>query len=161
MAILTESGKAAYQAAMQPQTFHLAWGTGSESWDEGPASEELDATELVAEIGRRQAVEAQFVVQSEGGSIELSSGKYEISETPTRLLMLHFHFDFGDANGETIREVGVFIGTVPEEGVDPGAMYLTPDQVADPGTLLLLEHQTPAILRSSSVRERFRFVVSL
>lgn len=161
MAILTASGKTAYQEAMFAQSFHLAWGTGSGSWGDSPPAEDLEATGLLAEVGRRAALEVQYVVPDVAGTIELSSGNYTLSGTPTRNLLLHFHFDFADASDQTIREVGVFINTVPDGGVPGGQMYLTPAEVSDPGTLLLIEHQGPAIVRSPAVRERFRYVVTL
>ena len=50
-------------------------------------------------------------------------------------------------------------GTVAHHSVPEGQVYLTPEQVDEPGTLLLLEHRAP-LIREQGVRESFEFVIS-
>ena len=161
MAILTTSGRAAYQEALASQTFHLAWGSGDESWGGTPPAEDPGAVSLLAEVGRREALQVIPVVPDVAGSIILPGGAYEPSAGFTRYLYVDFHFDFGDADGETIREVGVFMNTEREGGVSPSQAYLLPAEVADEGKLMILEHQASAIIRSAAARERFRYVITL
>ena len=71
MAILTKSGRSAIAQSIKNQQIHLAWGEGPESWEktaesvESPLSDNLSedilATGLVKEIGRRLADEVLFV----------------------------------------------------------------------------------------------------
>lgn len=161
MAILTTAGRASYQESMAARDIHMGWGTGDVSWGGSPPAESTVATGLLAEIGRLEATQVSYVTPDAGGSIVVPGGTYEISVTPTRHLFLDFHFGITDADDQTIREIGVFIGTTREVGVPGGQAYLIPAEVDSPGTLLLLEHLNPAIVRSDSVRERFRYVITL
>jgi hypothetical protein len=162
MAILTAAGRAAYQAAISQQSIHAAWGTGDVSWGSSPPAESSSATALLNEIGRREALQIAFVEPDPEGSIILPGGAaYELSAEPTRYLFMDFHFEFGDASASTIREVGVFIGTERSSGVSPSKAYLLPEEIDDPGQLLIVEHQSPQLVRSAVVRERFRYVISL
>lgn len=159
-AILTNSGRIAlaeevYNAPM----VHLAWGSGDVSWGASPPSVDPGITALLAEVARRKVTEKAYVVPDAGGSIILPSGNWTISGTPTRYLYLRFHFDFGDAVGESIREQAVFIGTTLAGGVDPATNYLLPAQVATPGRLFLADRTAP-IVRQNTVREQFEYVVT-
>ena len=162
MAILTTIGRATYQEAMSTQAIHLAWGAGDPSWAGSPPSEDPAATALVDELGRLEALEVAFVTPDVGGSIVTPSGNaYTASVEPTRYLFMDFHFAFVDEPTATIREVGVFAGTLREVGVSESQKYLLPAEVADPGSLLLVENLTPEIIRSIGVRERFKYVLTL
>lgn len=49
-------------------------------------------------------------------------------------------FDYGEGLADAIREVGVFIDTQVKAGLPEKQTFFTPDQIEDPGTLILLEH---------------------
>lgn len=162
MAILTTAGRSAYQEVVSTQPIHLAWGAGDPSWAGSPPAESVGATALVAELGRLEALEIAFVIPDAEGVITTpSGGTYTASVVPTRYLFMDFHFEFDDEPTATIREVGVFVGTVADVLVPEGQKYLLPAEVDDPGSLLLLENLTPEIVRSVAVRERFKYVLTL
>jgi hypothetical protein len=161
MAILTTAGRAAFLEAIRQQDIHLAWGAGDVSWGSSPPAPSVSASALVSEIGRREVLAATFVVPDAEGDIEVPDGTFSTSPTPSRYLLLDFHFDFTDAESATVREVGVFVGTIRNVGVSPSKAYLLPGEIDEPGTLLLLENFGPGIVRSPGIRERFRYVVTL
>lgn len=135
------------QATVQVQAVYGSPGVGS------------DDIKLESEIGRRIAASCDFVVPDANGNVTTPDGsRWTISATPTRYLYVAVLFDFLEASTETIREVGIFVDTVPAAGVPQGQLYLTPDQVADPGYLLLLD-RFAGIPRSPSSRQGFSYVL--
>lgn len=167
MAILTHSGRTALAIALKAQPLFLAWGAGDEDWDEidWQNPEEVpplpvDATDLLDTVGYRRATDVRFVVPDEDGAIIVPNGRFSLSEVPTRYVYTRFNFDFEDSPQATIREAGVFVGTEAIEGLPPGQAYFLPAQIADPGTLLMLE-RFPRIIRSNAVRQSFEFVLTL
>lgn len=158
-AILTLSGRTAIATAIKARTAHMAWGSGNAAWGSTPPSPAVSDTALVAEVGRRKATQVEYVVPDANGVIEVPQGKYSISPTPTLALYFKFFFDFADGVGETIRERAIFLDTVAAAGVPAGQFYLTPAQVQNPGTLLVLERNAP-IVREITTRQLFEFVVT-
>lgn len=140
------------------QPIHIAWGTGNPAWDAAPEPEPINVSGLVAEIGRRTATQVGFVVPDEHGSIETPQGNFSLSPTPTRWLYVRVVFAFGDAPDAHIRELGVFIGTQPVDGLPAGQRYFTPDQIANPGRLYLLD-RSQNFERSGTVRAAFEYVL--
>jgi hypothetical protein len=158
-AILTTTGRAVNAAAVAASTpIHMAWGGGDDSWGATPPNPSTAATGLLDEIGRRVATEIAFVNPNPAGSIVMPQGNYTLSGTPTRHLYLRFHFAFGDAIDETIRELGVFVGGAPTVGNEAKA-YLLPAEVATPGSLYLLEN-VPEFVRYAGSRQQYSFVVA-
>ncbi|OQS45412.1 hypothetical protein [Chromobacterium violaceum] len=160
MATLTHSGRAALAAALASQTLHFAWGIGQAAWDDKPVPEPIDATALVSEVGRRLITEVRFVAEDPAGEIVVPTGRYRVSNDPTRHLLLRIAFEFGDAPASVIREVAVFAGSKTQPDLPAGQRYFTPDQIAAPGILVALERITP-IHRSPATRETFEHVISL
>jgi hypothetical protein len=161
MAILTNSGRAALAAAVKAQSLHLALGSGDPAWDAGDRPpEDAAATTLLAEVGRRTVDEAAYVVADAAGTIIAPTGRYTLSAAPTNHLFIRVAFDMADAATATIREQGLFVGTVAAEGLPPGLRYFEPGQIADPGILLLLQRSVP-IIRQPTTRETFEFVLTL
>lgn len=158
-AVFTISGRAAIAAAIKSRTAHLAWGTGDPLWGDDPPAPAVNTTALLAEVGRRQATLVEFCVPDINGAISVTEGKFSITSTPTPNLYMKFHFDFEDAVGSTIREAAVFLDTVKAAGVPVGQFYLTPAQVANPGTLILAERRAP-IVREITTRHLFEYVVT-
>jgi hypothetical protein len=159
MAILPRSGRAAIAKAIKNQSIHLAWGLGDGAWTNPPAEDAL-ATELIDEIGRREAVEVAYVVPNESGNITIEgAGTFSRTETPTNQLFLSFKFDAANAPTAIIREIGVFAGTVTTPGLPAGQKYFVPSEISDPGTLLQLEHKTP-IYRAANTRESFDILIT-
>lgn len=116
-------------------------------------------TALVSEVGRRIASSVEFVVPDDNGNISTPGGaRWTISTTATRYLYCSVLFDYLEASAETIREVGIFVDGTRKAGVPEGQLYLTPDQVAEPGYLLLLDRFAGKV-RSPSERQGFSYVL--
>lgn len=116
-------------------------------------------TALISEVGRREATLVQYVVPDVVGLIVLPEGNFSPSAVPTRSLYIKTEFDFTEATGQAIREVGLFVRTVTQVGLPSGRRYFTPDQITDPGRLLYLRNYEP-IYRFPNNRERFEIVVT-
>ncbi len=160
MATLTNSGRTALAIALAAQTLHFAWGTGDAAWDATPVPESVDDTALINEIGRRSVTQVMYVVEDALGEIVVPTGRYAVSETPTRHILFRIAYDFADAAASQIREVALFAGTEVIAGLPAGQFYFDPTQIAAPGTLVALE-RIPVINRSPSTRETFEHVLTL
>ncbi|MET1080308.1 MAG: hypothetical protein ABWY06_20030 [Pseudomonas sp.] len=160
MATLQDDGRVGECALFVGLPIHIAWGTGLPAWDTTPEPEPTSANTLVAEVGRRTATQVQFVVPDAAGAIELPGGaKYRASATPTKWAHVRVVFDFNDAAGTTIREVGVFFGTVTAAGLPAGQRYFTPAQITNPGRLKVLHRLQNKIPREAGVRQTFEYVL--
>lgn len=162
MPIFAKSGRIVIAESIALRPLHIAWGTGDGSWITPPA-ENPDATALLAEVGRRVASEVGYVTPvTDAGlpaEIELPTGRFNRSATPTNHLLVTANFDFADASGSVIREVAVFAGTQVDGALPPGQSYFTPAQVTNPGRLVHIENIEP-IFRSPAVRESFEIVIT-
>jgi hypothetical protein len=157
-AVLTTSGRIAIATAIKARTAHLAWGAGDPAWGSTPPSPPGNASALVSEVARRKATQVEFCVSDPAGGISVPEGRFSISASPARALYFKFHFEFEEGVGSTIRELAIFLDTVAAAGVPSGQFYLTPAQVAQPGTLLVLERRPP-IVREVTTRQLFEYVV--
>ena len=159
MAVLTTSGRIAIATAIKARTAHMAWGSGDAGWGNTPPSPPGNATALLAEIARRKANQVEYCAPAPAGAISVPEGRFDISATPTNNLYFKFHFEFTDAPTSTIREAAIFLDTVLAAGVPSGQFYLLPAEVAQPGTMLVIERRAP-IIRSATTRQLFEFVVT-
>lgn len=159
MAVLQDKGRTALARAIAAQSIFLAWGRGLPAWDAEPAAEPTTAAALADEIGRRQVTAVQYVQPDAAGEIELPDGtRYTVSATPTKWLHVRWTFDFADAAGEDVRELGIFVGGTVVDGLPPGQRYFTAAQVATPGDLYCLEH-LPKFTRNAGVRQVQEYVL--
>ena len=158
MPILTQSGRVAVAESVAARPIHLAWGSGDGLWTTPPA-ENSSAVALLNELGRRAVTSVQYVVPDVAGAIILSNGSYSLSTPPTKSLLFTVNFDFVDAPGMVIREVGLFLGSTTDAGLPIGQRYFIPAEVTAPGRLLHLENIAP-IFRSPSIRENFEIVLT-
>ena len=173
LATLTKTGRAAIAAAVANEKLYLAWGSGNTSWDEEGATlpSLVNATALTAEVGRRIVSSVGFVTPDDAGGIVIPVGqtaegdvqeaRYGLSATPTPYLYVLTNFNFSDAANAVIREMGVFMGGSPVEGLPPGQRYFLPAEIADPGLLLAAQIIIPSINRSPSVRQSVEFVLPI
>jgi len=145
MAVLTYLARAAWANYIKSRNLYLAIGTGDESWGEIPPSPDYEATGLTHEIGRKKLARAFFVNEDENGEIDMPGGRrYSYSDTPTRQVYLLFLFDYGDGLSKSIREIGIFMDTETKAGLPETQSYFVPEEIENPGTLILLEHlETP------------------
>lgn len=173
LATLTKTGRAAIAAAISNEKLYLAWGSGNPSWDEPGAvlPSLINATGLVAEVGRRIVSSVGFVTPDDAGGIvipvsqgangEVQEARYRTSSTPTPYLYVLTNFDFADAANAVIREMGIFMGGSPIEGLPPGQRYFLPAEIANPGLLMAAQIILPSINRSPSVRQSVEFVLPI
>ena len=158
-AILTTSGRIAIATAIKARIAHLAWGSGDAGWGNTPPSPSASSSALLAEVGRRKATLVDYCAPAVSGAISVPEGRFDISATPTNNLYFKFHFEFEEGVGSTIRETAIFLDTVLAAGVPSGQFYLTPAQVGQPGTMLVIERRAP-IIREITTRQMFEFVVT-
>lgn len=157
MSVFTTGGRAELARMLSERELYLAWGRGNAAWDDTPVPVSIESIGLVDEVGRMAATAVGFAVPDEAGAIETPSGRYERVFVPTRFLYLKFPFAFSDAVGETIRECGVFLGTVLAPDLPSAQRYFEPSDVADPGIMMAVE-RFPAFERFSGVRQTFESV---
>lgn len=104
--------------------------------------------------------EVSFCTGDPEGLLVTPTGRFSATETPTNQLYFHSTFDFEDASTETIRELGIFIGTEVFDDCKSGQRYFLPSELKNPGILLVLENTVP-LIRTAATREAFSFVVTL
>jgi len=172
-AVLTKIGRAALVKAVKERPLFLAWGSGDPAWDtEGAEFPPLvDASALVAEVGRRIPTLVSFATPNENGGIvipkgrtpsgEVQEARYAVSESPTPYLYVQTAYSFSDAADAVIREIAVFMDSTVKPGLPPGQQYFLPSEIDDPGLILAVQIFTPAINRSPSVRQVIDFVMPL
>ena len=159
MAVLQNRGRVAIARAVAALPIYLAWGRGSPTWDDELEAEPTTAEALVDEIGRRIATSVQFAEPNPDGEIELPDGsRYSVSATETKWLYVTWVFNYADAAGETVRELGVFLGGTLVPGLPAGQRYFTADQVVEPGDLYNLE-RFDKFTRAASTRQVQAFVL--
>ena len=141
MAILTFSGRAAINQFLQSCPLFLAIGRGAPNWGSVPDPPDYEANKLIDEVGRKKLTQAFFVNEDDNGDIQMPGGRnYSLSETPTRHLFVRFLFNYGEGVNALIREVGIFINTKVKSGLPATQTFFTPEQLDNPGTLLMLEN---------------------
>jgi hypothetical protein len=115
-----------------------------------------DANDLIEELGRKRLAKKAYVTPDPVGTILVDGELYTESEEPTRYLYLLFRFDSVIETDAVIYQVGVFINTTTSSGNS----YLEPDDVTDPGKMLLIQNIVP-VTRVEGKREYFQFVLRL
>lgn len=158
MSTMTNPARAGQAKLNKDQAIHVAWGQGDPLWDVTPVPENIEAATLLAEYGRRKASQVSYCVPDIAGDIEVPGGRFSLSATPTKYLYVRCSFSATDQPTGFIREVAVFVGTVAQSSVPLSQQYLTPAEVADPGTIVCIEHIN-AIERSIAIRQQFEFVI--
>jgi len=159
MAILVTAGRTALAIAVHDSPLHMAWGTGSAGWDTTPVAEPLNATALVAELGRRALNTCEYVVADVAGAIVLPSGSWTVSGSPTNNLHIKTIFDYADASTGIVRELGLFLGSVISGSVPGTQHYYQPGDLTSAGTLVSLQRFSK-FTRSSILRQSFEFVLT-
>ncbi|MDT0137283.1 hypothetical protein [Acidovorax sp. PRC11] len=161
MAVLQDAGRIKVARLVATQPIYLAWGRGRPAWDAaGPEPETTTHTGLISEIGRIIATSVQFVVPDDAGAIEMPGGnRYALSAVPTQWLYVSWDFRYDDAAGETVRELGVFLGGTVAAGLPAGQRYFPAEQVTSPGDLYTLEHLAEPFKRVGNTLEGQGFVL--
>lgn len=150
MAVMQSPGRKCLARLISQEPIYLAWGRGLPAWDMALEPEPTDCETLVDEIGRRIATTVQFVTPHAEGEIELPDGtRYRASATKTKWLYVSWVFNYADAAGETVRELGVFVGGTFVPGLPAGQRYFPANQVVDPGELYTMERMEGFKLNNS------------
>ncbi|GHV50462.1 hypothetical protein FACS1894216_02710 [Synergistales bacterium] len=174
MGVMTDAGRAAMAKSVKEQPIFLALGLGNAEWGENPPPEDISSTALLEEIGRKALSRSLYVLPDTEGTIEVpisivtdedgaqhvETERYAVSETPTRHLYVEFNLDYADALGCTLRELGLFVGSVLKPGLSSGKTYFSADDFDDPGLLFQLEYREPMVRRAES-RMSFAWVLSI
>lgn len=160
MSIFVQEAATAIAQAVKAAGVWVAWGNGDSAWDAVPQAEPVNATALVAELGRRRASLIDYVVADVAGSIVLPQGTFSISPTPTNQLYVRCNFAASEEVGQAVREAAVFVGTTLVSGLPVGQDYFVPANLASPGTMLILE-RFAKITRTSSFSVALEFVLTL
>ncbi|MDN5248416.1 MAG: hypothetical protein QWI36_04755 [Wolbachia endosymbiont of Tyrophagus putrescentiae] len=126
---------------------------------QGTPPESINAAKLLKELGRRTIDEAIFCTGDKDGELITPTGRFKPSNVPTNNLYLKCSFDFTDAANQVIREIGVMVGTKVKKELPPGQRYFEPQDMENPGILLVLEHTVP-LIRTPATRETFTFVIT-
>lgn len=148
-----QTGVITRQDASVPDTVTVAYTVAT-------PPEAMQATSLVYEVGRRVMDTICFCTPDPEGLLVTPTGRFSESTVPTNQLYFRCTFDFQDGATETIRELGIFIGTEISDACPPGQRYFLPTDLANPGILLVLENTVP-LIRTPATREAFSFVVTL
>ena len=174
MGLITESGRAAMARAIKEQTMFLVLGRGESSWDSDMPADDGKATELVSEIGRKALTRSIYVTPNVEGDIEVPTSitedgnggygvttvKYSQSASPTRYIYVEFRLDFTDAVNQTIRELGLYVGSVLKDDLPSGQTWFTADNFDDEGLLFEIENRVPYI-RTVNQRPVFSWVIAI
>ena len=123
-----------------------------------PEPEPSNQSTLTDEIGRRVATQVAYCRPDPAGEIELASGRYALSPEPSTNVYLKFVFMFEEAATETVRELGVFLGTQTRPGLPAGQRYFSPDELVARGRLYCLE-RVSAFPRNGATRQMFEYVL--
>ena len=78
---------------------------------------------------------------------------------PTRSLYISFKFEATEAMDKNIYQLGIYLNTQKKDPVSAHQMYLTPDQIEDPGKMYMIENIAP-FPRSPGKREIFEYVIT-
>lgn len=110
---------------------------------------ELSETALIDEVGRGRITNIDFVsplgetTDPDASILAVGNQTYAFSDTPTRMLLVRARLSPGDAVGKDISEIGLFSGCEVAAELPQGQLFYDPDQVVNPGTLLVLERLRP------------------
>ena len=162
MQVLQQNGRKLLAKALMAMPVHVAWGRGDGAWNNAPATPS-EQVALLDEIGRRLATEVAYVVPATEAESEIEmpgAQHYKRSAEPSAFLYVRATFSFEEAQGETVRECGVFFGSVALAAVPAGQRYLTPDQLWSVGEMYSLEYRSP-VLRSGTVKGHEEIVIPL
>lgn len=161
MAIITIPGRAGIAKSIKNSPLFIAWGTGSDEWmNSEKVAEDPTRDSLFCEVGRRVVDSVEFCVGDDDGDIVTPTGRWTKSETPTNNLFIRTAFDFGDANGFTIREYGLFANTIVKDTCPAGQKYFLLEDIEESGELLMIENCVP-LIRMGDTRQECNFVMTL
>lgn len=125
---------------------HCALGSGDATFVDPatPPTPTIAQEALHHEVCRVAAYQRVYLVQDDEGAVVVDGVAYRVSETPTDTVALYFRFDGQHANDVTLREYGIFGGSVAYRAGVTGSYAVngvyhattnTTGEVQDPGVL--------------------------
>ncbi|QPC87143.1 hypothetical protein GA830_10610 [Mesorhizobium sp. NBSH29] len=161
MAVFTVGGREVIASLLINQTFFLALGKGDPAWDTNLIPPSPGATDLVDKVGVTRLRQIDYASPSETGEITMADGsQFTVSPTPTRYLYLWFKLDLPDAVPSTLRECGLYHGTVLGGAVPAGQFYVPGADVVAYGKLVHLDRYN-SIVRDGTIEQGFSFILTL
>lgn len=160
MAVFTIGGRELAAALFKAQPFFLAVGQGDAAWDGGIVAPLATDTALVAPIGVTRLRDIQFVQPDDAGEISMADASHwATTQDATRYLYLEFKLDLADAEPATLRENGIYHGTILDGAVPAGQFYIPLDQVTDLGKLIHVDRYN-SIIRDGTLEQSFSFILT-
>lgn len=157
--LFNRSYNIAIAEAIKNQDLYLGWGGKADGliWENEPPNIDASLTVLPNEICRRKIIKKSFLVEDPNGTISAGNKKWSKSDTPTKNLLLDVTSSPTDVPTATIYSIGVYVGTkikTTSSRVD----FLLPEDLENPGTLLVSQYVVP-IIRNSATSESRQIVI--
>lgn len=141
----------------------MAYATGSGSWDSMTPNPypayDVTQTDVTSEFVRKLVLNKQYVTPDDAGEIVTDRGNFAFSVSPTEHLYVKSTLEPSEYNTQTIREFGLFLGTVPSGGNTTSQTFLTPAQISSKGTLIVAR-RIAKIIRASTTRQLAELVIT-
>jgi len=136
------------------------------AWDEADAPPEPNpnATQLDELVALKKAETLTLIVPDPSGTIEHLGQKWgpvsveEARQKNARWVYVAAWLRYDELPIVTYRQTGVFVDVQMADGVPPGKLVLLPEEIADPGYLLVLNNRSP-ISRAADQKELVEFVI--
>ncbi len=161
MAVYTIGGREVVASLLFAQTYFLGLGRGDTAWDTALVQPSPSDIDLVDKIGVTRTRTQSYATPDTEGEIAMADGsKFTLTGTPTRYLYLLFKLDLADAVPQTLRECGVFHGTVLDGGVPGGQMFIPHASVVNYGKLIEVDRFN-SIVRDGTTEQEFSFIITL
>lgn len=160
MATFTEKGHTALALALYQLPFFFVLGTLPEDYpdkwtvDQEPPPFDLEDS-IIQPVGYKIETYKTFVQEASDGLIEAFGKRYTPFPTPTRFLYVEFKLDKEDAVGQTFYQLGLAINTKIKPDVPQGKQFFLPEEIEDPGILLLGENIRPTYKNIGEVRQYY------
>ena len=157
--LFNRSYNVAIAEAIKNQDLYLGWGGKADGliWENEPPNIDANLTVLPNEICRRKIIKKSFLVEDPNGTISAGNKKWSKSDTPTKNLLLDVTSSPDDVPTATIYSIGVYVGTKIKP-TSSRVDFLLPEDLENPGTLLVSQYVVP-IIRNSATSESRQIVI--
>lgn len=118
--------------------------------DNNPPSPNSDMTSLDEIIGFKKLDSIQLVIPDDSGTISYresnwkSVSKEDAYTKKAKWVYIEATIRYDELPLGFYRQIGVYTGLVPKEGVDSGKTALLPDEVENPGILEVVDNRKPS-----------------
>lgn len=161
MAVFCVGGRVVAAQLLHAQTWFMGVGSGDAAWDTTLVQPSPSLADLVAKVGVMRCREVAYVTPDDAGDISMSDGsKFKRSDDPTRYLYLYFKLDLADADGNTLRETGIYYGTEIAGSIPGGQYYIDDADVTEWGTLVQADRFN-SIVRDGTIEQAFSTIITL